>query len=115
MIIYKKELLYLMYLQFLNNFRNQIPTSQQQQKTTYQYTCMSANSFVDTATTFTLPQCFRLLFAMILKTTVLSALVGNEEAINQHVFDACQAIRSCPGTFEIVRQPVTRSVYVCIG
>jgi len=52
---------------------------------------------------------------MILKTTVLSALVGNEEAINQHVFDACQAIRSCPGTFEIVRQPVTRSVYVCIG
>jgi len=76
---------------------------------------MSANSFVGTTTTFTRPQCFRLLFARIQKTAVLSAPVGNEETLNQHVFDACQAIRSCPGTFEIVRQPLTRSVYVCIG
>jgi len=114
MIIYKKELIYLVYLQFLNTFRNQIPTSQQQ-KTTYQYTRMSANSLAGTAPTFAQPQYFRLLFAMILKTAILSAPVGNEETLNQHVFDACQAIRSCTGTFEIVRQPLTRSVYVCVG
>jgi hypothetical protein len=103
-----------MYLQCLNNFRNQIPTSQQQ-KTTYQRTRMSENNFAGTAATFTGTQCFRLLFARVLKPAVLSVSVENEETLSQHVSDACQAIRNCPGTFETVRQPLTRSVYVCVG
>ena len=76
---------------------------------------MSANIFACTAPTFTRPQCFRLLFARILKTAVLSAPVENEKTLMQHIYDVIQTIRNSPATFQMVRQSVIRIVCVCFG
>jgi hypothetical protein len=93
-------------------FRKEFPTSQQQ-KETYQYMCL--NIFSVTAPTFAHPQCFRLLFARILKTALLSAPVKDEKKLNQHIYDACQTICNSPVTFWMVRGSLIRSVCVCVG
>jgi hypothetical protein len=48
------------------------------------------------------------------KHLVYSAPIENEETLRQHIFYASQTIRKRPGTFESVRQSMTRGVHACI-
>ena len=74
--IHRMELNYLVYLRCLNNFRKYFPTSHQKRES-HEY--LSANFFAGSAPTVARLQCFRLLFARILKTAVLSAPVWQWE------------------------------------
>ena len=74
-----------MYPQCLNNLKNEFLTSQGERIISI-YVC---RQFCRYSPTFTRTQCFRLLFARILKTAVLSAPVKNEKTFNQHISDAC--------------------------
>jgi hypothetical protein len=76
------------------------------------YVYMPANRFRGTSSTFARTHCYRFLSVGTLKSIAYSAHIENGKKLGQRINDACQSIRSCPGTRGEVRQFMISRVFI---
>jgi hypothetical protein len=89
-------------------FRNEFPTPNQGKKLISIYV---RKQFLTYNPQFPWQQAFRFLSVEILKTSRYSAIIENEDTLQQCVFDTSKAIVNRPETFERLRQSMIRAVH----